>query len=248
MRSLHAKRWIASMSIFIMGALSSAAVLAAEPASQPAPQQFVDGIAAVVNKQVITLQQVNNQARVAQEQLQRQNIPVPDYAVLQKQVLQRMIMEELERQEAERLGIRVSDAQVNQAMQTVAQRNRLSPEQLRAEVEKSGTKWDDYLKDLRLEVRTDLLRQRTVDNSIVISDAEVDAFLKSQGQQLAASGQPSPQPAAPQQAEQQSGPQILGLAQILVAVPEGASSAQVQALRQKAEGLLARVRGGADFG
>lgn len=247
MRSLHAKRWIAAMLMCAMGVLSSAVVTAAEPAAKAAPQQasqqFVDGIAAVVNKQVITLQQVNKEARLAQEQLQRQNIPVPDYAVLQKQVLQRMIMEELERQEAERLGIKVSDAQVSQAVKTIAERNRITPQQLRAEIEKTGVKWDDYLQGLRQEVRTDLLRQRTVDSTIVISDAEVDAFLKSQGQSAPASAPTAPVPAA-----RPAGPQVLGLAQILVAVPEGASSAQVQELRLKAEGLLKQVQGGADFG
>src|SRR5690606_28359398 len=198
-----------------------------------------DGIAAIVNKQVITLQQVNQEARIAQDQLRRQNIPVPDQAVLQKQVLQRMITEELERQEAQRLGIRVTDAQVDQAVQTIAQRNRISTEQLRAEIEKGGVSWEEYLKNLQKEVRTDLLRQRAVDSTIVISDAEIDAFLKSQGQQL-----PAPQQQQPTQAPApQSGPQILGLAQILVAVPEGASSGQVQTLRKKAEELLARVRG-----
>ncbi|NYT60125.1 peptidylprolyl isomerase [Alcaligenaceae bacterium] len=248
MRSFYANRWIAAMLMCIMAALSSATALAAEPAKKPASQQFVDGIAAIVNQQVITLQQVNSRASEAQKQMQRQKIPVPEYAVLQKQVLQRLIMEELERQEAERLGIKVSNDQVLQAAQTVAQRNRMTPQQLRAEIEKTGITWDDYLNDLRQEVRTDLLRQRTVDRTIVISDAEVDAFLKSQGQSPAT----APQQAAPQQGPQAaaapSGPQILGLAQILVVVPEGAGSAEVQALRKKAEGLLAQVRGGADFG
>src|SRR3546814_11218209 len=107
-----------------------------------------------------------------------------------------MIMEELERQEAERLGIKVSDAQVSQAVQTIAERNRITPKQLRAEIEKTGVKWDDYLQGLRQEVRTDLLRQRTVDSTIVISDAEVDAFLKSQGQSAPASAPTAPEPAA----------------------------------------------------
>ncbi|NYT86289.1 peptidylprolyl isomerase [Pusillimonas harenae] len=247
MRSLHAKRWIAAMLMIALGALSPVAVMAAKPAAAAAPkqasQQFVDGIAAIVNKQVITLQQVNKEAAAAQAQLRRQNIPVPEYAVLQKQVLQRMIMEELERQEAERLGIKVTDAQVAQAVETIAQRNRITPQQLRAEIEKGGAKWSDYLADLRQQVRTDQLRQRTVDSTIIISDAEVDAFLKSQGQAVAA-----PAPAAPQQAARPAGPQILGLAQVLVEVPEGATSAQVQALRQKAEGLLQQLQKGADFG
>lgn len=252
MRSVHAKRRLVSVLIPILGIASSGAALAAKPAAktvEPAQQssQFVDGIAAVVNQKVITLQQLNTETHLAQLQLQRQKIPVPDAATLQKQVLQRLIMEEVERQEADRLGIRVSDAQVEQAVQTVAQRNKLSVARLRQEVEKSGVTWDAYMKNLRKEVRMDMLRQRAVDSTIVISDAEVDAFLKNQGGQLAVAPQ-GPQGQQPQQAPvQQSGPQILGLAQILVAVPEGASSARVQELRKKAEGLLAQVRGGADF-
>ena len=247
MHRLHAKRWIAAMLMCVAGVLSTTAATAAERAAaapKQASQQFVDGIAAVVNKQVITLQQVNKEAAVAQKQLQSQKIPVPPYDVLQKQVLQRMIMDELERQEAERLGIKVDDAQVQHAVQTIAKRNRMTPQQLRAEIEKSGVSWDSYLQNLHKEVRTDMLRQRTVDNTIVISDAEVDAFLKSQGQQLQ---QPAPAQAAPQPAAKPAGPQILGLAQILVAVPERASSSEVQALRQKAEALLQQLKGGADF-
>lgn len=253
MRSLHAKRRLAPVLISIMGIMSSSVAVAATPApasAKPsktqASQQFVDGIAAVVNKQVITLQQLNTQVGVAQEQLRRQKIPVPDHDALQKQVLQRMITEELERQEADRLGIRVTDAQVEQAVQTVAQRNRLSIDQLRQEVQKSGVTWESYLANLRKEVRMDLLRQRTVDSTIVISDAEVDAFLKTQGTPAPAASQPRVQQAAPAE-PQQSGPQVLGLAQILVAVPEGAPAAKVDELRKKAEGLLARLQGGADF-
>ncbi|UYO95452.1 peptidylprolyl isomerase [Pollutimonas sp. M17] len=251
MRSLHAKRWLAPVLISLAGVLLSGAAWAAKPAAKPAQpaaaqpsEQFVDGIAAIVNKHVITLQQVNTQALSAQEQLKRQNIPVPELTVLRKQVLQRMITEELERQEAERLGIRVSDAQVDHAVQTIAQRNRISTATLRQEIEKSGVPWATYLDNLRQEVRLDMLRQRTVDSTITISDAEIDAFLKSQGNAISPPQQAAQQPAP---APQQQGPQVLGLAQILVAVPEGAPAAKVQELRQKAEGLLARVRGGADF-
>jgi peptidyl-prolyl cis-trans isomerase SurA len=252
MRSLHAKRWLAPVLISLAGFMLSGAAWAAKPASKPAQpaaappaEQFVDGIAAVVNKHVITLQQVNTQAQMALAQLKRQNIPVPEYAVLQKQVLQRMITEELERQEAERLGIRVSDAQVDQAVQSIAQRNRISVDTLKQEIQKSGLSWSTYLDNLRQEVRMDMLRQRTVDSTITISDAEIDAYLKSQGNGINLPQQSAQAPVAP--APEQQGPQMLGLAQILVAVPEGAPAARVQELRQKAEGLLARVRGGADF-
>jgi peptidyl-prolyl cis-trans isomerase SurA len=230
---------------------------AAQPMSTAQSAQFVDGIAAVVNKQVITLRQLEAETRTAEQQLQKQKIPVPDRSILQKQVLQRMIAEELERQEAERLGITVSDAQVEQAVRSIAQRNKITPQRLRQEIEGSGVPWELYLKGLHQEVRLDMLRQRAVDSTIVISDADVDAFLKNEGQQLfgrqgaapgvAAPGQQPAQAAPAQSGAQQSAPAALGLAQILVAIPEGASSATVQELKGKAESIRAQLRSGADF-
>lgn len=216
-----------------------------QSASQAAP--FVDGIAAVVNQNVITLRQLDQEARRVQTQLRQQNIPVPDPQVLQRQVLQRMISQELQRQEAKRLNVVVTDDHVEQAVQTIAQRNNLSVDQLRQEIESSGLTWDTYLRDLRHEVQLDMLRQRAVDPTIIISDAEVDAFLRTEGRRMnmmpsePAQQQPQAQPV------QQTGPSVLGLAQILVQVPEGSSRAQVDELRRKAEELLARIRGGADF-
>lgn len=256
MRSLHARRRLAALLIPVLGASAVSVSLAATPrddkagAHRPASQQFVDGIAAVVNKQVITLKQVNDAAAEAERQLKAQKIAVPERSVLQRQVLQRLIMEELQRQEAERLGIRVSDAQLQRGLETIAQRNGLTVAQLRTEVTKSGVSWEKYLDGLRKEIRFDILRQRQVDSTINITDAEVDAFLRTQGDRLAAPSAvpaPSAQPAAAPQPQKQAAPTVLGLAQILVAVPENASSEEVARLQRRAESLLAKLRAGADF-
>lgn len=254
MRSVHARRRLAAMLIPVLGASAVSVSLAATPRDgqaavrTPSSQQFVDGIAAVVNRQVITLKQVNDEMVDAERHLKSQKIAVPERSVLQRQVLQRMIVEELQRQEADRLGIRVSDAQLQRGVESIAQRNRLTVDQLRAEVGRSGLSWDRYLEDLRKEVRFDLLRQRQVDSTINITDAEVDAFLRTQGSNLAAAApaaRPAPAPAPVRQ--EQAAPRALGIAQILVAVPEGASSDEVGRLQRRAEELLAKLRSGADF-
>lgn len=220
-------------------------------AAAPA-EQFVDGIAAIVDKDVITLRELNAATVQAQRELQAQKIQLPPADVLQKQVLQRLIMERVQRHEADRMGIKVDDAQLDQAISTIAQRNKLTVAQLRAEVEKSGSSWADYRRSLSDEVRLDRMRQRAVDSQIVISDSEVDAFLKEQerrgGADIGAlANSPAGAPSQPQPGAAQRGPALLALAQILVRVPEGASSEQVAALRRKAESILGQVKGGADF-
>ncbi|WP_129239203.1 peptidylprolyl isomerase [Achromobacter veterisilvae] len=228
----------------------------AQKNAAPAPQgeQFVDGIAAVVDKDVITLRELRDASQRIAGELKSRGIQVPDDQTLQHQVLQRLIMERVQRHEADRMGIRVEDAQVDQAIQTIAGRNKISVDQLRQELEKSGTTWDAYRKSLRDEIRTDRLRQRAVDSTIVISDAEVDAFLKDQRRNPAFGAEPAPQPQpqarpepAPEQAAAPAGPMLYALAQILVRVPEGSSPEQLAALRKKAEGLLAQAKRGDDF-
>ncbi|QWF51109.1 molecular chaperone SurA [Bordetella hinzii] len=261
MRRLHSsRRFRGSLLALAMGLALPLAHAADKPAAgKPAPakapsassEQFVDGIAAIVNKDVITMREVREGTARAKVDLQRRGIQLPDEKTLQKQVLQRLIFERLERQEADRLGIRVDDNQVNQAINMVASRNKITPQQLRAEVEKSGVSWDEYRKSLRDEIRTDRLRQRTIDNHIIITDAEVDAYLKDQARNSALQGAPAARAPAPepQQAPppQATGPVQVALAQILVRVPEGASPETVASLRKKAEDVLARLKRGDDF-
>lgn len=266
MHSPDTRRWLAALWIPVLGALACGPAQAAthkaaahhapaKPAQQaPQSEQFVDGIAAVVNKSVITLGQVDQQVQLAAAQLKQQKIAVPDYKTLQKQVLQRMITDELLREEARKVGIRVTDADLQAALETVAKRNNISVDRLRQEVPKAGIPWDQYIVNLRQEILVDQLRHREVDSKIVVSDADVDSYLQNQGNQpIPASPPVAPPAAAPAQPEPapeppvQKGPRVLGLAQILVAVPEGASAERVAQLRRKAESVLAKLRSGANF-
>jgi len=222
--------------------LATSLLLCTPPASplraQTAPL-LSDGIAAVVNKQVITLLQLERDTALARTQLATQGIAPPDDDTLRKQVLQRMITEALISQEADRLNIRVQPEQLDMAVASIAQRNQMTLDQLRREVERSGLSWETYLRDLTTEIRNDRLRQRVVDSQIVISDAEVDAFLKTQENAAAAGGNPDSGPGS----NANNGPNndLLHLAQILVRVPEGASQEQTEQLRSRAQAILAQV-------
>ncbi|HCN70381.1 MAG TPA: molecular chaperone SurA [Pusillimonas sp.] len=255
---LSVKRRLAVIAMPVLGLVLAMGVVHAQPsgpasaAGQPAqaPQpteRFVDGIAAVVNKQVITLFQVEQELKAAQKQLAMQDIQAPDDDTLRRQVLQRMITEELIKQQARRLNVSVSDAQLNEAIANISRRNNMSEAQLKAEIEKSGVAWDYYRRSLRQEILTDLVRQREVDNRIMISDNEVDAFLRSQSVTGGFVGGAQGAPAGQQSAAQGSPMQPLGLAQILIQVPESASPAQVQEYRREAQDALARINAGEDF-
>ena len=68
--------------------------------------------------------------------------------VLQQQVLNRLILMRLQIQKAQDQGITVSDADIDQAVAGVAQQNKLTPDQLRAEVERSGASFAAFRQQL----------------------------------------------------------------------------------------------------
>ena len=236
---------------------STADATAAAKPKAGATDQEADTIVAVVNKDVITQRELTARFQQAKNELRQKGQNPPD-ELLMRDVLQRLIQERLEKQEAQRLKVIVTDAMVQKAIDSIGQRNNLSAAQVRKQIEASGMSWDQYREMIRREVMLEGLRQRTVDGTVLISDAEVDAYLRDQKARqtggLAAIAQqnapPVPQQAPPAKRPQQARPNqpaIMGLAQILIRVPEGSSDEQVNALRARAQDALSRIKRGESF-
>ena len=207
------------------------------PAVTPmAPAELVPGtraadfIVAVVNSEPITNLQVSAEVERIRQQLAAQHRPVPDVHELARQVLNKLINERAQLQLARELGIKIDEPSIDQAEQTVASQNQLTVEQMHRQIEREGMdvkKLRDQLRDQLLLTR---LREREVDPRVRVSDAEVDQYLAEQQER---SGDPAGQ--------------LVNMAQILVAVPDGASEQQVAELQAKAQRILQRARAGEDF-
>ena len=74
--------------------------------------EAVDGIAAVVNSDIITKSELNRQVALIERQMQRKGTPLPDRRALQEQILNRMVMDRAQLQLAKETGIRVEDNQI----------------------------------------------------------------------------------------------------------------------------------------
>jgi len=216
--------------------------------------QEADAIVAVVNKEVITRRELDVRVQQIKTDLARQRAQIPPDELLQSQLLQRLIIERLQVQEAKRLNLEVNDQVLKTSLEGIAQRNKMTFAQLRSQIEGAGVAWADYSEMIRREVLVDRLRQRVVDSTILITDAEVDAFLREQkarqtGGLLSTAPAPvvtaPPPPPKPKAAPIQ--PAVMGLAQILVRVPEDSTDDEVKVLRAKAQALLARLRKGESF-
>lgn len=196
--------------------------------TQPREIRSVDAIAAVVNNEVITFNELEERMRLIERRMQAQGTAMPPRAQLQRQLLERMIVDRAQMQLAKEIGIRVDDTMLDRAIARIAEQNKLSMQDFRAQLEREGTPYSRFREELRAEITQQRLREREVANKIQISEAEVDDFLQ------ANSGT---------QANQQE----FNLAHILVRVPENASAEQIAQRRQRAEEALRQLQSGSDF-
>jgi peptidyl-prolyl cis-trans isomerase SurA len=194
----------------------------------PAAQRSLDRIVAVVNEEAITESELRSRTQAALVQLRRQNINPPPEAVLRRQVLERMIVDRAQLQLARETGVRVDDATVNAAVARIAEQNGMSLQQFRERLDKEGISFARFRADVRDDIVISRLRDREVDSRIQVSEGEIDNFLAEQVGVAAGSVE-------------------YEIAQILLRVPDNASTERIEATRRQAEELMAQLRVGADF-
>jgi peptidyl-prolyl cis-trans isomerase SurA len=201
-----------------LGAVSSAN-------AQLASKEPLDRIVAVAEDDVILQSDLNAAVNNVLNQYRSNPQQLPPHDVLEKQVLDSLIMLRLQVQRAQTTGIRVSDADVDQAMQRVAETNHISVQQLRASLAQQGMDIDSFRKSVRDQLLVQRLQQRVVQSQAQVSDSEVDILLASNSLK---EGE-------------------VHLQHILVALPEGADAKQIQEAKDKADDVKKQIDGGMDF-
>ena len=192
-------------------------------------QRQADYIVAVVNSEPITNNEVRARMLRTEQQMAQQGEPMPPRDELSRLLLERMIVERAQLQLAKELGVQVSDSMLDDAVLNVARQNQLSIEELRQRMAAEGLVFAQFRADLSNELLLTRVRERELESRAKVSEQDIDQFIRDQ-----AGGS---EPASLE----------INLAQILVAVPENASPAQVASLQARAQLALERARSGADF-
>lgn len=213
MKKIHAFVFIALISV--------CSALWAQPAT-------VNGIAAIVNDDVITTLELQEEADSVKQQLRAQGTRMPPENILLRQILEREILKRIQLQLAQATGIRVDDIELNNTLDRIAQQNNMDLRELKATLEADGFEFSKYREMIRTDMILARLRQREVVNRITISDQEVQNFIATQ-------------------ASQGNIDDEYNISHILVAVPEAASADQIEKTKQKAQKILEKLNGGADF-
>lgn len=209
----------------IAGAISPAAH--AQQATQPPKTVPLDSIAAVVDDDVILKSELERALHNIKGQYAGHEDQLPPENVLERQVLERLVLMKLQVARAESNGIRVSDQELNHAIESIAQNNKTDVNGLKQRIASEGMSFADFRKSVHDEILIQRLRQSFAQSRISVSEGEVDAALAQQAN---------------------NGGSQYHLAHILVALPEGATADQIATGEKKVEGVKSLIdKGEMDF-
>lgn len=207
-------------------ALLAGAFCAPVHAQLATPMTPLESVVAVVEEDVILRSELNRAVANILAQYADRREQLPPQAALERQVLERLILLRLQVQRAREMGVRVPDAEVEDSIRRIAQQNNITLDQMRAQLAADGIDFPEFAQSLRDEIVVQRLRQQVVQSRVQVSESEIDIQLSSESLQLGR----------------------IRAANILVALPDGATSEQIELAKTKIDGVKGLIdRGEMNF-
>jgi len=190
--------------------------------------EILDKVVAVVDEDVVLESEVQRRLATIYNQIKQSGTQPPPQDILVQQVLERLISERLQLNMGYNAGIRITDTELNDAMARIATGNQLTMEQYIEQIHASGSTLANVRDEIRDEMILMRVQQGQVMRRIRISNQELDNFLNSEEGRFMTS------------------PDV-NVGHILLPVPSGKSSDEVNAILQRAQSLLSEAQNGTDF-
>ena len=190
--------------------------------------QPLDRVVAIVDNDVIMQSQLDQRVSEVQKSIAKQGGNQPSPGVLQQQVLDRLILKNIQLQIGDRAGVRITDEELNQALETIAQRNNMNIDQLRMALQQDGLSFSAAREQIRREMIISRVRQRRVADRIDVSNQELKRFIASEHGKVQLSEE-------------------FHLANILLPLPEGSTAAVIEKAGKQAQQVYQQLQQGASF-
>jgi peptidyl-prolyl cis-trans isomerase SurA len=199
-------------------------------AAAPVQAEIIDGVAAIVNDDIITLSEVDGAGAPIYREIRRRfgDESEEEIARARREVLDQLVNQKLMEQVIARYEIDASDGEIDTAIEDVKRQNAITRAELEEALQREGISYDEYREQVSKQIRRTKLMQRQVRNVPDASDDDAKKFYDEN-------------PAEFERAEE-----IL-VRHILIAVTPGSTEEEKASAKAKAEEALAEVRGGGDL-
>lgn len=210
--------------------LLAASLVIASSAGMPiqAATEVIDQVVAIVDDDVIMASELRERVVAVSDNLKARGIELPPENELIRETLDRLILESIQLQMGRRAGVRISDEQLNNAVQNIAARNGMTLDQFRQAVEQQGQSYDALREQVRKEMIVQRVQAGNINQRIQISDEEVGNFLSTR------EGLALTQPE-------------YHLLHALLPIAPDASDSEISSASAQVDAVLAQIRGGTPF-
>jgi len=189
----------------------------------------VDRIVAVVNQEIITLSEIEKWGRPFQEKIQAEDRLERREQIQEvfRKVLDRIIEEKLIEQEAKKIGIKVTNKEIEGAVEGVKQTNKINQEELEKALAAEGLTLETFKKDLEKRI----LRNKLVSSAVKLEkpgEKELREFFQNNLNHYRVNESYRP-------------------AHILLLIPQDATPEQIRGIRKRSQKVLEKITEGSDF-
>ena len=178
----------------------------------------VDRVVAVVNGEIITMSDLQRE-----EALKKANGKQEERLLLED-----MIDRKLQMTAAKRDGMDVTDKELSDAIEDIMKRNSMDSKQFESALVKEGLTLEQYKVELREQMTLSRVYNKYVRSGLAVDEAEVRAYYEKNKKNY-------------------SLPEEIRVRQIFFKLPEQATPAQSDAVKEKALAALERAKKGEDF-
>ncbi|RUO31045.1 peptidylprolyl isomerase SurA [Aliidiomarina soli] len=207
--------WIIALSMLLASASSLA-------------QQSLDRVAIIVDNTVVLESEIQSLIQQVKRDSRSANRSLPSDDVLRTQASERLISQKLQMQLAERMGIRISDAQLDQTIASIASDNEMTVDMMRTQIEADGESWRQYRENVREQIVTNEVQRATVQRRVYISPQEINNLVQIID-------------------EQGDSTTEYNLSHILISFQDDSGENNESAAEQRASAVLNRLAEGDDF-
>jgi len=191
----------------------------------------VDRIAAVVNNDIITLSEVNrnfdayvkrlkNAAEIVDSEQAREKI--------KKLLLDTLIDQKIVLQEATKLGLLATDAQVDETINDMLTKKKITRDELHLSIMKEGGTLDEYKEEVRQHLTKMRLVAREIRSKVAVRDEEIGEYYS-------------------RHRKDYEGAEAVRMAQVLLIIPPNCDEDEKEKVHQKALTIRERIHRGESF-
>ncbi len=180
---------------------------------------LVDRIVAVVNHQVITQRQLEQQITRLVQHIKSINVAMPSEQMIREKALEQLINRFLQLQIAKRAHIEVKEQSIDGALKHIMDQEHITQAELEEQLAKDGMTLSAYRQEMRLELTISKLQQVMISERVNVTETKIEDTWKAYKQQI----------------EQDT---VYHFKDIFIELPDGASIKAVQAKRAQAQALL----------